>query len=102
MNTNFAVSNTDVVTMLMVKQKDALTTRSKEISNQIEEIRVNTLKKVVAQYKKQLEKFDPKIVEAYTQLVKACNPKLKFSVTVGITDMHQHLLHYKRDKDTQK
>ena len=81
MQNNFSISNTDLVTMLMVKQKEILNKR-------LTELRVLVDAHQAKVYSKAKKKFDPKFKEIkplltkYEELIKLFNPKIKFEIKV--------------------
>jgi hypothetical protein len=87
MQNNFSISNTDLVTMLMVKQKEILNKR-------LAELRVLVATDIAQAYKRAKKKFDPKfkevkpLLDKYEELIKVFNPKVKFEIRVWEFDEH--------------
>jgi len=81
MQNNFSISNTDLVTMLMVKQEEILNKR-------LTELRVLVDAHQAKVYSKAKKKFDLKFKETkplltkYEELIKLFNPKIKFEIKV--------------------
>ena len=83
MQTNFTVSNTDVITMLVVKQREQLELKREQLRLEWISIKDSMEKKAIESYNKQLKKLNPKVVESFTTLVSLLNPKKKFEVGIG-------------------
>lgn len=88
MQTTFNVSNTDVITMLVVKQRELLEKREQTVLKEFleESVKINNQGKEL--YKKRLEKVDKTIVEGFRNLFKALNPKIKFEIQIGESDFY--------------
>lgn len=83
MKTTFNVSNTDVITMLMVKQVAVLEKEEKELRADLKKILSNLETKVKEEYNLQVAKIKPEIINSFKTIVQAVNPKLKFTVQIG-------------------
>lgn len=88
MQTNFTVSNTDVITMLVVKQREQLELKREQLRLEWISIKDSMEKKAIESYNKQLKKLNPKVVESFTALVSLLNPKKKFEVQIGNNDFY--------------
>lgn len=99
MQTTFSVSNTDVITMLVVKQRKVLQDKEAQLIKQYLELRVKFNEKFKVLYNKRLEKVNKDVISSFEILMKALNPKLKFTIQVGEDDMYLDT-RYRGDKDT--
>lgn len=79
MQQNFSVSNTDVVTMLMVKQVAAIEEKLTALRAERDAMIETIFKRANAKYEKKLEEAKP-YIEALTNLIAMYNPKLRFSL----------------------
>jgi len=59
MQTNFTVSNTDVITMLVVKQREQLELKREQLRLEWISIKDSMEKKAIESYNKQLKKLNP-------------------------------------------
>lgn len=82
LNASFSVSNTDVITMLVVKNREALNEQKKSLIEQREELSLSVVKTAKDKWKKFFDKEvkDNKAIEAYHNLLKILNPKAKFNL----------------------
>lgn len=83
MQNQLTISNTDVITMLVVKNREKLNEELNEVTAKMLVMEEEMSKKVRALYQKQLKKINPKIIEAYEALLKALNPKIPFTLQIG-------------------
>jgi hypothetical protein len=96
MQQNFSVSNTDVVTMLMVKQVAAIQEKLTALRAERDAITEAIFKRANAKYAKKLEEAKP-YIEALTNLTAMYNPKLRFSLIPY--RMHGQQIYYNIGKD---
>lgn len=83
MQTTFNVSNTDVITMLVVKQEKILTERRLELITKLATEIDNFNKEIKKRYESQLAKINNIAIESYKNLIQLRNPKKKFTVQIG-------------------
>jgi len=91
LNASFSVSNTDVITMLVVKNREVLNEQKKSLIEQREKFALSVVKTAKDKWKKFFDKEvkDNKAIEAYHNLLKILNPKAKFNL--GFTNNEQNI-----------
>ena len=79
---NFSVSNTDVITMLVVKNREILQKQREDIVVKYQTIVTKQVEAAVDKWNKFIEKKKNhlEIIDAYTHLLNLLNPKAKFTV----------------------
>lgn len=85
LTTNFAVSNTDVITMLVVKNREILTQERQKLNQQRVDFGEKTSEAIKVKFQNFIEKKfkDNGIVKNYHELLKGLNPKSKFTLEIG-------------------
>lgn len=93
LSTNFSVSNADVITMLVVKNRENLNKQREEHRL----VYVAGVKKLSDEIKQKWEKYISKkfekneIVDTYQKLLKLLNPKAKFELDLGIKTVSESI-----------
>ena len=101
MNTSFSISNTDVITMLVVKNREHLENRRSILIKERNAIIDN----ISNYFKKEIEKIvktyeNSSILTHYEALLRALNPKVKFKISCAeLTDDYFYLIDREYHKD---
>jgi len=95
LKTNFSVSNTDVITMLVVKNREKLNEQREEhrlvYADGVEKLFNEINQKWIKYITKKTE--GDKTIEAYYSLLKLLNPKAKFKLDFGIKSVSDSIRH---------
>lgn len=81
MQNNFSISNTDLVTMLMVKQKELLNNRLTELRALTDAYKTQAYNKAKKKFNSKFKEIQP-LLDKYEELIKLFNPKVKFEIRV--------------------
>jgi len=101
MNTNFSISNTDVITMLVVKNRENLENRRSVLIKDRNAI----IDSISNYFKKEIEKLvktyqNNAILTHYEALLKALNPKVKFKISCAeLTQDYFYFIYSNYNKD---
>lgn len=98
METKFSISNTDVITMLVVKNRENLEKQKAELfieKTELDEKLANSMKQ---QWDKIVKNANKDILDAYEKLIRLLNPKLKFKISLNEPDFRWISCNY-RGKD---
>jgi hypothetical protein len=81
MQNNFSISNTDLVTMLMVKQKELLSKRVVELSAISAGCKLQVYNRIKKKLDVKFKELKP-LLDKYEELIKLYNPKVNFKLDV--------------------